>query len=629
MKWFWLIRSIAINNTIMLSSIRNKTKGWLAYLIVGLITVPFALFGINEYFTGASNVIVASIDGDEISKEAFLSEFNPQKRRLQQRLSERYDTEFDSILKQSVINDMINKRLLGQFSNDLDYATTNSELQALIQSNNLFQTDGRFSIEGYQKLLRLNGYSTAEYEAIKLKELTQSQIKYNLLDSAFVTSSALKKLQALNEQQREFNYIQIDADSYLDKVKVDAKSVEGFYNNQKESFFDPQKIKIDFIELSLEKIAKNIEVNDDDLFNFYEDEKERFSTEGERKAQHILVETKEQAQTVIELINKGGDFSKLAKEYSIDTGSKDDAGDLGFFTKGVMVPEFEEKVFSMQEGSLSGAVKSEFGYHIIKLNQIKLGSIKSFDSVRSELTKLYTQTLSQKSLYNLTDQLANLAYEVSLDEVSDQMNLAINTTQFFAKNTTDYEQKFVDVAFSDVVLNKGENSEVIELSKDKFVVVRLKEKLAKRQKSFDEVKGEINKHLTTLLAKTFVDKIAKDIATSLINNDDSANKLMDKNKLKWSDSVWAKRDSKTASVAIINKLFALPKPSEGQSVYSAQGLGKRSAVVIQLSTVKAPDYKPNKGLERSLLSFESNEMFAGILKTLRSNAEIKVFADRL
>jgi len=103
----------------MLSSIRNKTKGWLAYLIVGLITVPFALFGINEYFTGTSNIIVASIDGDEISKEDFLNEFNPQKRRLQQRLSERYDTEFDAVLKQSVMRDMVNRRLLSQFSDGL------------------------------------------------------------------------------------------------------------------------------------------------------------------------------------------------------------------------------------------------------------------------------------------------------------------------------------------------------------------------------------------------------------------------------------------------------------------------------------------------------------------------------
>ncbi len=613
----------------MLSSIRNKTKGWLAYVIVGFITVPFALFGINEYFTGASNVIVASVDGDEISKEAFLSEFNPQKRRLQQRLSERYDASFDTVLKQSVVQNMINRRLLAQFANSLDYATTNAELQALIQSNDLFQVDGKFSIEDYQKLLRLNGYSASEYESIKLKELTQSQIKYNLLDSAFITPSSLKNLQALNDQQRNFNYIQLDADNYLDKVEVDIKSIEDFYNNQKQSFFDPQKVKVDFVELSLDKVAKGIKVNDDELFNFYEDEKSRYTTEGERKAQHILVETKEQAQKVIKLLKDGGDFVDLAKEYSQDTGSKDSGGDLGFFTKGVMVPEFEEKVFSMKQGELSDAVKSEFGYHIIKLNEIKLGSVKSFDTVRSEVTKLYTQTQAQKSLYDLTDQLSNLAYEASLEEISDQMSLAINTTEFFAENSTDHEKKFIDTAFSDVVLNKGENSEPIELSKGKFVVIKLKDKLAKRQKSFDEVKDEINTHLTTVLAKTFVDKVAKDIATSLSNKTGSAKELMEKNKLKWNNIGWVERDSKTASATIINKIFALSKPSEGGSIYSAQGLDNRSAVVLHLLALKTPESKANKALERSLLSFESDEMFAGILKTLREKSEIEIFEQRL
>ena len=128
----------------MLSSIKNKTKGWLAYVIVGLITIPFALFGINEYFTGASNVVVASIDDDEISKEEFLAEFNPQKRRLQQKLAEQYDTEFDSVLKQSIINQMIDRRLLDQLAQRMSHATTTAELNAVIQANDLFHEQERF-----------------------------------------------------------------------------------------------------------------------------------------------------------------------------------------------------------------------------------------------------------------------------------------------------------------------------------------------------------------------------------------------------------------------------------------------------------------------------------------------------
>ncbi len=509
----------------MLSSIKDKTKGPITIIIVGLISLTFVITALYGVDFNSSGETVATINSEEISKKEFLSEFNPKKRQLQQELAEKYTTEFDSILKQSTLESMINRRLLDQLAKDMGHVTTVEELHALIQSNNVFKVDGKFSQERYKKLLALNGYSDVKYEATKLAELTQGQIKYNLLDSAFVTPFALKNLQELNDQQREFNYIQLSANNYSDKVKVAAESVKDFYDNQKESFSEPQKLKVNFVELSLSQIAKGIQVNDDELFNFYEDEKERFTTEEERQAQHILVESKQQAEQIVTQLNSGADFAKLAATHSQDTGSKDAGGDLGFFTLGVMMPEFEAKVFSMKVGEVGAPVKTEFGHHVIKLNAIQVGDIKPFESVRDDLTKLYKQTKAQKSLYDLTEQLTNLAYEAGLEEVADQ-------------NNTQYEQKFIDAAFSDVVFNKGENSEPIELSGDRVLVLRVKDKLAQRQKSFDEVKGEINTHLTTLLAKTFVDNIAQKIAVTLTKGDAEAIQvLMDKNQLKCGLSV--------------------------------------------------------------------------------------------
>jgi len=614
----------------MLSSIKNKTKGWLAYVIVGLITIPFALFGINEYFTGASNVVVASIDDDEISKEEFLAEFNPQKRRLQQQLAEQYDSEFDTVLKQSIINQMIDRRLLDQLAQRMSHATTTAELNTVIQANDLFHEQGRFSIDTYKQLLRLNGYTPAKYELIKSKELTQNQIKYNLLDSAFMLPSELSRLQQLNDQQRQFNFIQLNANAYTDKVKVDEKSVQDFYNNQKESFIELQQVKMDFVELSLAEVAKKISVNDDELFNFYEDEQARFTSDEERQAQHILLEDEDTAKKVLDLLEKGGDFGKLAAEYSQDSGSKDSAGDLGLFTRGVMVGAFEDSVFSMKEGELSGLVKSEFGYHIIKLITIKPGAIKSFDSVKSELIELYTQSKAQKDLYRLTEQMANLAYEANLEELADQMGLKLQTTEFFNRQTTQLDAKLVLAAFSNVVLNKKENSEVLELGEDRFMVIHLKDQLPQRQKEFEEVKGEINTHLTSLLAKTFIDKIATQIVKHAKAGDtDSVKQLMDKNSLEWTKVGWVKRDSTKTDADIINKLFALTKPDHG-SIYSAQSLNKRTALVIDLLAIKTSENQiPTADLENALLEFESNEVFVNILQTLRSQADIQVFDQRL
>ena len=614
----------------MLSSIKNKTKGWVAYVIVGLITIPFALFGINEYFTGASNVVVASINDNDISKEEFLAEFNPQKRRLQQKMAEKYDTDFDTVLKQSIVNQMIDRRLLDQLAERMSHATTASELNAVIQTNDLFQEEGRFSLDKYKQLLRLNGYTTSQYELIKSKELTQNQIKYNLLDSAFMLPSQLNRLQALNDQQREFSYIKLSANNYTDKVNVDAQSVKDFYDNQKESFFSPEQAKIEFIELSLSEIAKKIKVNNDELFNFYEDEQARFTTDEERQAQHILLEDKKTATDVLDQLNKGAEFATLAAKYSQDPGSKDSAGDLGFFTRGVMVGAFEDTAFAMREGDLSDLVESEFGFHIIKLNKIKSGSIKSFEEVKVELTELYTESKAQKDLYNLTEQLANLTYEASLEEVASQMDLTLQVSDFFDKATDKFNVKMINAAFSDVVFNKSENSEILELDQDRFVVLRLKDKLIQRQKEFSEVKGEINTHLTSLLAKTFVNNVAEQIADLSKKGDTKLVKqLMDKNSLKWQSVGWVKRDSTKAEASIINKLFALTKPKSG-SIFSAQSLDARHALVIELSGVKILDSKINSlALEQALLSFESNEVFVNILQTLRSEADIQILSHNL
>ncbi len=612
----------------ILNSIKQNSKGLVTYVIVGLISLTFivtALYGID--FSGSSNA-VAIVNDDEISKDAFLSEFNNNKRRLQEKLAEKYTPEYDNALKQSTINTMIDRRLLGQLANELGHATINEELQVLIRSNDIFKVDGKFSLEAYKRILRLNGYNNTQYEAIKLDELNQAQIKYNLLDSAFVTPSALKKIHELNSQQRQFNYLKLSADQYTSKVKVDEKSVRGYYDKQTKLFFEPQKIKVDFIELSLNKIAKDIEVDDDKLFNFYEDEKERFTTEEERQAQHILVKSEQQASEIVDLLKQGGDFEKLAAQYSQDDDSKDNGGGLGFFTLGVMMPEFEAKVFSMQVGEVSAPVKTEFGYHVIKLNDIQAGIVKSFDTVRTDLVKLYTQRAAQKLLYSLTEQLTNLTYEASLEEAADQMSLKLDSSEFFTRDSTQYEAKFIATAYSNAVLNEGLNSELIELSKDKFVVLRVKDKLAQRQKLFDEVKGEINTHLTTLLTKTFVDKVANKISDLLKKGDaKSAQVLIDKNQLKWQKVGWIRRDSKKANAVIINKVFALPKPNSG-TVYSTQSLDKRHALVLQLSAVKASNDMPSAPLESTLLSFESDEMFKSILATLRQNSDIQEFIER-
>lgn len=614
----------------MLSSIKNKTKGPITFLIVGLISLTFivtALYGIDFNGGGAT---VAIVNDDEINSEDFYQEFNAKKRRLQQELGEQYTAEFDQVLKQSTLDAMVNRRLLAQLSSTLGHATTKDELRLNIQNNELFQQDGKFSFERYQQLLRLNGYSENQYESIIADEMTQNQLKQNLRDSAFIAPALLQRIQSLNDQQRKFDYLVLNADDYLTKVEVDEASVKTYFDNQKESFFEAEKVSVDFVELSLDEVAQSVSFSEEELHNFYEDEQSRYTTEQERQAQHILVETLTQANEVAGLLNQGEEFSKLAAKFSIDEGSKENGGDLGFFGRDVMVPEFEKAVFAMEVGEISEPVKSDFGYHIIKLSAINPGSVKPFEQVRDELSKRYKEQIAQKQLYDLIDQLANLAYEGSLEELSEQMGLKLNTTDFFAKNSTQHDQKFIAAAFSDVVLNRGENSEPVELSKDKYVVLRLNKKIPQRQQSFSEVEDQITNHLASLLAKTFVDKLALQIKQALAAGDkDKAEALITKNQLNWQRLDWVERDSNKSKAVIINKAFALPKPTNNTPTYDTQSLNDKEAIVFKLSDVKSPQNPASDAVLETVLDFESGEVFAAILKMLHQNSDIQIFADRL
>ncbi len=613
----------------MLSTIRNKSKGWVAYLIVGLITVPFALFGINQYFTGVSNVAVAVVNDDDIMKDEFLYEFNSNKRRIQEQLGSNYDPQVDNIVKQSTIETMINQLLLSQLADKLNYSTASGELMATIKANDMFHTDGVFSMEKYQQLLSLNGLNPTTYESLILKELTQNQIKFNLLNSSFMTPIALDKLQKINDQERSFSYFQIETNDYLDNVSVSNADVENYFTENNDTFIEPQKVKVNFIELEADEIAKGISISEGELESLYEEEQDRFSTEEERKAQHILVETEETANEVLDLINNGLNFADLSKEYSIDTGSKDKAGDLGYFTKGVMVPEFESTVFEMSEGQISSPIKSDFGYHIIKLNSVKESTLKSFSSVRDELVSLATDKAAQKELYKLSEELSNLSYELSLDEVAAQLNLSVTESDFFNQNSTNYDPSFVKSAFSDVVLNKGENSELIEINQSRFVVLSLNEKLAKRVKDLGEVKDEIVSHLSTVAAKSLVDDLSNKVADLFMaDNKESANKLMKDNNLEWADVDWVKRNSQDPNSDIVSRVFALSKPVDSPT-YSSQSINNKSVIVLRLNNVRTSNTQPIAELGGIVLGFESEDVFGSIIRSLKSSNEVKVFRDLL
>ena len=614
----------------MLGAIRNKSKGWVAYLIVGLITVPFALFGIQDYAARSANTSIAKVDGEDIDINIYYQELNSQQRNLQQQLGAAYTQEIDNTLKQTLLDSLINEKLIENYANSLDIVTLDNEVKSVIEMNQAFLVDGEFSQDRYIQLLRLNSYTPAGYEIAQSKALNREQVKRNLSGSAFMSSTQTEQLNDLASQQREVSYLALNTENYIDQVSVSESQISDYFNDNRSSFIEGRKVKVDFVELTLDAMEEPESPTSDELKSLYDDNAELFTNPERRRAQHILVESEELANELLGQIREGADFAELAKANSEDTSSNEEGGDLGFFERELMGAEFDEAAFAMNIGDVSEVVPTDYGYfHIIKLTGIESETMQSFDEVEDQLVSLYIKQAKEKSLFGSLEEFMNLSYEESLDMVADQFGLELQTSDYFSERSDQYDPKFVASAFSSAVIDEGENSEVMEMSPEKFVVLTLSDLQSERERELSEVEGQIEAALKTDAAKEVVDNLAENIASALSSGDEqTANQIISENNLEWVNEGWISRANELP-YDVTSLSFTLAKPEEGRHTYSAESANRFTSLVIDLGGVRTPESESDTGISALYLSQENNEMFVSLIKQLRENAEIKVFTDLL
>jgi peptidyl-prolyl cis-trans isomerase D len=614
----------------MLGAIRNKSKGWVAYLIVGLITIPFALFGIQDYASRSANNSIATVNGEDIDINIYYQELNSQQRNLQQQLGAAYTQEIDNVLKQTLIDSLINEKLIENYANSLDIVTLDDEVRSVIEMNQAFLVDGIFSQDRYTQLLRLNSYSPAGYELAQSKALNREQIKINLNGSAFMSSAQTEQLNDLASQQRDVSYIAIQTENFEDEVSVTQSQISEYFNDNRSSFVDGRKVKVDFVELTLDAMEEPESPSAEDLQNLYDENEELYTNPERRRAQHILVESEDLANNLLDQIKEGADFAELAKANSEDTSSSEEGGDLGFFESGLMGSEFDEAAFAMNIGDVSDVVATDYGYfHIIKLTDIEPKTMQDFKEVESQLELLYVKNAKEKELFSLLEEFVNLSYEESLDMVADQFNLELQTSDYFAEGSSDYDSKFVASAFSSAVIDEGENSEVMEINSEKFVVLALSDLQSERERELNEVETQIEAALKSSEAKEIIDDLAENIASALSSGDEqTASQLINENNLEWVSEGWISRASELP-FGVTPKSFTLAKPEAGRNTYSAESASRLTSLVIELAGVRTPEEETDTGIAALYLNQENNEMFSSLIKKLRENAEIKVFTDLL
>jgi peptidyl-prolyl cis-trans isomerase D len=493
----------------MLDSIRSVAQGWVGKALLALITIPFALFGIDSYLSQAgNNVAVAKVGSSEVSLQEYSNALQNLRNRLQSE-GKVDQAQLDSPeVKIMVLNQLINQQLLEKEIKSANYAISDTQLATYITGMPSFQKDGKFSQELYDQLLQENKISPKKFEASIRSDLLSQQAQDGITKLGFISNSRAENTLKLLNQKRVVSVAEIKTKDFVDQVKIEPAQIKAYYEQHKDKLRTQEQVKIEFVLLSASALVPNIKVTDEEVKKFFDENADKFQGNEQRRASHILIgfganasveqkqAAKAKAEALLATIKKNPkSFEELAIKNSQDPGSAAKGGDLGSFGRGAMVKPFEDAAFSMKVNQLSDLVESEFGYHIIKLTEIT-GQSSDFQSLKAQIKGELIFQKAQALFVEKAEGFSNTVYEQSdsLLPAAKAFGGQVQTSDWSTREDMAKffkSDKFVNAVFAPESLKERRNSEAIEISPNNLVAARVIDYKPSAPKPFDEVKSGI------------------------------------------------------------------------------------------------------------------------------------------
>ncbi|MDO7086773.1 SurA N-terminal domain-containing protein [Pseudocolwellia sp. AS88] len=623
----------------MLENIRESSQGMAAKIILGLVILTFALAGIGSY-TNSTDTSVADVNGEKISLQDFNKAYQAQRNNMQQQYGEMFETlaadqTYMANFRNGVVDSLINQRLVDQNSANLAIRVSDDRIKKTILTMPEFQVDGVFDNNRYLALINQAGfYQSSDFRDYLRLEMSRRQLTQALVLSEFSLPYQSTMIAELQNQIRDIRFASIGLEQFKSSVEITDEEINNFYQENQERFLNQEKVKVNYITLNVEDIAKNIVVSDDDVKAFYEENINDFGDDEQRRISHILIEVDEdedaakaQAESLLAQINAGGDFAELAKKYSSDTFSGENGGDLDWLERGSMDEVFDEQAFALAEiGDVSNVVQTEYGFHLIKLTDLKPAVVQPLTEVFDDLKIRISKQKAQEEFYVLQQEMARLSFEFpdSLDDAAEAVNTQVKTSEWLSRNNNTgvfSNVRAIDAAFSDLVLNEQLNSDVIEVSDSLAIVVRLNEYQAANVKPLAEVTEAIKYNLVAEKAKTEAQNVMDELLVEMQSGADITAKLVE-----YSTAFETKADvvrySPEVAPAIVEKAFTLPHPVEGTVSAGLSDLANGDFVLVEVQAVKNMEAKLNSDIENQQVNQLAQSAYLAYVESLKEDASI-------
>jgi peptidyl-prolyl cis-trans isomerase D len=611
----------------MLQTIRDRLTGPVVWVVIGLISVPFAIWGVQSFQSGGSDPAVAEVGGVKITQSQFRKAYEQHYRQLQQLMGENFraDEIDQAAQREQVLKGMVQDLLLRQYAHDAGYRVDDGALRQYLEVIPAFQDQGRFSAQRYREVLASVGQSPDRFEAQQREALTVEQLRNSVLGSAFVTPGEVSAGWRLAQQERSFSYVQFAPAKYLGSITISEDRVKQRYEEKKANYQAPERIQLSYLELALDQLPKGEPPSQEMLKTLYDAEKDsRFSSPEERHASHILISfgadkdaSKKKAEGIRQQLRQGADFAELARASSEDPGSKGKGGDLGWVKHGTLTPKFEAALYALRsEGDISEPVETEFGWHIIRLVALRPAHTDPFESpaVQKTLLDLFQQRHAEQTFQDMSDKLGQLAFEnpTSLDPAAKALDLKVQTSEWFTRAGgagVAANRDVIAAAFSREVLQDGDNSKPIVLDASHVAVVRKAAYEAPRQRELAEVADQIRDELKSEAARAQAQSEAAAFLAALQGGQSIAEAAKARN-LSVVSRGSVRRDMADVDKALLEAVFKMPRPVNGKPSRIQAPLQKDEVAVIELDVVKdppppafdAPDLKRDANAQRDAIA---------------------------
>ncbi|QIK37364.1 peptidylprolyl isomerase [Caldichromatium japonicum] len=630
----------------MLQVIRDRAQGWIAWAIIILISIPFALWGIQSYLGINSEPVAAAVNGVEIPARELDRRLQEVRLEQRERLGDAYDPAAlnDQRLRAEVLESMIDEAVLMDTVKRLNLRVSDQDVQMQILADPAFIKEGRFDKDTYERLLRYQGLTPALYEAQLRQRMSAIQLLRAVAGSELVTRAELAAYQQLMGQRREIEYLRLPLANYRQETPIDETRIAAYYEANRARFQVSEQVRLDYLLLDVDRLVAEVAVNEEEIRQHYEAKSSRFNEPERREVRHILrtldpqadeaaaAAALDQIQAIRARIQAGESFEELAKALSQDPGSAANGGALGIIAKGMMDPEFERAAFTLAVGELSEPVRTPFGYHLIQVTRIQPAAVKPLEAVRDQLRAEVARQKAEESFFTLSEQLSTLSYEHpdSLEPAAAKLGLPIEHSDWIGRGQRGegilYHPKVLAAAFTEEVLLNGRNSDPIEPERDRLQVIVLRA-TGHREASvrpLEEVRETIIEAIRAEQSRAAAKSAAEEIAEKLREGADWTAAAGD---LKPEMPGLIERQSPGLPAGILDLAFKLPAPTADKASIGTAILDDGDAVVVR---VKRIEEGPVEVKETGTLSPGSfilaqvmeREAYSSVLNDLKARAKI-------